>query len=682
MDDDRSGSAGSSTGSNTGNSSITGSSATGSSTTGSSTTSSTEESSTRHQRQLSRVNAVRSLSQQAFIPSTSEVVIRSRDNQPADRSPAHFCPVGRYHPPTDFHAAALKGTAAAEEMLLFDEQQQQQQRGAWRLSQSQYRGGPAHPLVSTSSNENNRDIAWDGATAGYRASSPPPLPPAAMLSRISGAATSPTTASPAFGGATQRRDLNAAPPRHTTPQLQTFSPPRPCLYNVGEAASLARTIGIRPASAPSFPFSSHVYAHNGDGDDDNARTVELTVVRAAYPQHALPRQPLMHPRTLHSSPFHTANDAAVPSPTEHTQTSQQQQQQQIQDVVEAVPGPAMLHGARVATAEERRVRFLYHNRPHVRLTERPLVVSSIVLDRDAWSQPLCYVPLFLPCLHNAHYSVLLSSVLRKSWEPDVLNPLSPSLAYSLFDRDDDDDSVAAATSPRRATTRSTAATPSETSRAPLSNTAMHYGPTAFPLHATPRGSGDEEGEGRARGAVAAPNLFQEMGAPMASASRAAGIFTAPRNVAPAAAPSTSSSLLQNCRHLLYRCFCVRCAVAAQAEALQTDMKMRGAMPFRFPCCSCFHVDSDTYSHLFRTICLLDILTLGLPCGCCCYQGLGTALYGWHLRFLVRARYRIFAWTAIDLLIMCCVPGLAVDQHGAELLLNGVPEMTVGLHFMS
>jgi hypothetical protein len=343
----------------------------------------------------------------------------------------------------------------------------------------------------------------------------------------------------------------------------------------------------------------------------------------------------------------------------------------------AVAGQRAARGVRIATAEERRVRLLFHNRPRRQLAERPLVVSHIVLDHNKWEQPLCYAPLFFPCMTNAFYSIPLKAVLRRSWDADALNPFLPSVAYS-------DSAVEESIHTELEELRQldvtpspppTAHTPSPTPPTLLSTSAVYYVPSAS-LQAA-RLSRTHPHATR----EAAPNPFQQQSTTLTT-DAAPHAFADRRSTDFSAGPSTLlSSFAQNCRHLLYRCLCVRCALASQAQALQADAKMRSAALFRFPTCSCLRVESRTYSELFCMICLLDALTLGVPCGCCCYQGFGTALYGWHLRFMLRARYRIYAWTALDLLMMCCIPGLAVDQQGAELLLNGVPESPVGFSFM-
>ncbi|KAK7196210.1 hypothetical protein NESM_000556300 [Novymonas esmeraldas] len=356
-------------------------------------------------------------------------------------------------------------------------------------------------------------------------------------------------------------------------------------------------------------------------------------------------------------------------------------------------GLALLQQVRIATAEERRVRLLYHTRPHVALVKRPRVVSNIVQDRTRWEQPLCYAPLCFPCMRNTFYSVPLSTVMRTSWEPDLPGPSQPSLAFSDFDTSalsearqhpqqqqqqqhhhhhHQRDGAGVAPPGTRANGAST------TAPTPTVSAVYHVpitAPRLSPANARSRRTRGNSLLHRPQATEERPNPLSRAAA-RAPATPAEELFTLREETA-----RLPVQYANNCSHLLYRFFCVRCAIASQAQALQADADMRSAMPTPFPCCSCLQVESRSYSAVLCAVCLLDLVTLGVPFGCCCYHGVGSALYGWHLRYLLRARYRIFAWTAVDLLTMCCIPGLALDQQGAELLLNGTPETTVALQFM-
>nr|CCM14352.1 hypothetical protein, conserved [Leishmania guyanensis] len=341
-------------------------------------------------------------------------------------------------------------------------------------------------------------------------------------------------------------------------------------------------------------------------------------------------------------------------------------------------GLALPQQARIATAEERRVRLLFHSRPHIRLTKRPQVVANAVLDRPRWTQPLCYPPLCIPCLHNAFYSVPLSTVMRASWEP-VFSSWQPSLAFSDSERPilprreqlSGNLSGAVNVGSRAWATSVTAVMPT--------TAAFYHVPITAPLLAQ-----STMPDRRAGGELL---LHPEPGTSLSNPlshihTRTVASLQEARLSAHNETTGCLARLSHKCRHFVYRCFCVRCAIASQAQALQADAEMRGVKAVPFPCCTCLGVESKSRSELLTTLCLLDLFTLGVPFGCCCYHGLGSALYGWHLRYMLRARYRIFAWTSMDLLIVCCIPGLALDQQGAELLLNGTPESTVGLQFMA
>ncbi|KAG5481877.1 hypothetical protein LSCM4_06954 [Leishmania orientalis] len=333
---------------------------------------------------------------------------------------------------------------------------------------------------------------------------------------------------------------------------------------------------------------------------------------------------------------------------------------------------AFLQQVRISTTEERRVRYLFHSRPRLQLTTRPLVVANAVLDRARWEQPLCYPPLCIPCMRNTVYSVPLSTVMRTSWESDFFASSPPSVTFS-----DSRVSVLSGDQPPR-NPGGAARIGSHAAAGMPTNPAFYHVPATSPWRGQSGAHNRHaDGESFLRGAPdASANPLSRL--PTHLLNRPPGELLIPGN-GEAVSPL---SLSRNCGHLLYRCFCVRCAIASQAQALQTDAEMRASKTAPFPCCACLGVESKSQSAILCRLCVLDLLTLGIPFGCCCYHGLGSALHGWHLRYMLRARYRIFAWTAVDLLIMCCIPGLALDQQGAELLLNGIPESTVGLQFMT
>ncbi|CBZ25466.1 conserved hypothetical protein [Leishmania mexicana MHOM/GT/2001/U1103] len=338
---------------------------------------------------------------------------------------------------------------------------------------------------------------------------------------------------------------------------------------------------------------------------------------------------------------------------------------------------ALLQQVRIATSEERRVRMLFHTRPRIRLRERPLIVTNAVFDRPGWVQPLCHPTLWIPCARNTIYSIPLSTVMRAPWEPDFFASAQPSVAFLASE---------------------TLVLPGEQLRRDLSG-AAHDGPRALgspfttamptapafyhvPLTALPLAQSSAYDRRADRELLRRMRVSSSLNPLSRIGERAAAYSHRELLIPSIETASRPMRFAHNCSHLLYRCFCVRCAIASQIQALQADAEMRGAKMTLFPSCICLGVESKSRTEILSTLCLLDLFTLGAPFGCCCYHGLGSAVYGWHLRYMLRARYRIFAWTSIDLLIMCCIPGLALDQQGAELLLNGTPEATIGLKFMA
>ncbi|EPY15461.1 hypothetical protein STCU_12010 [Strigomonas culicis] len=93
----------------------------------------------------------------------------------------------------------------------------------------------------------------------------------------------------------------------------------------------------------------------------------------------------------------------------------------------------------------------------------------------------------------------------------------------------------------------------------------------------------------------------------------------------------------------------------------------------------YHHSSSYYRRTLCCVLLLDTLSLGICCtplsGFCCYQGLGTALFGWRLRYMVRTRYKLRrAATLLDMLLFnMCFPSWCVEQQGVELLAGGLSE---------
>lgn len=123
---------------------------------------------------------------------------------------------------------------------------------------------------------------------------------------------------------------------------------------------------------------------------------------------------------------------------------------------------------------------------------------------------------------------------------------------------------------------------------------------------------------------------------------------------------TSEALCQ----MRYHC-CVRCDVAqlwhATKEAASSDTATREptrAMERIEPRVLCF-------------IAAADVLSLGSPCGACVYQGLGTAVYGCWVRWLVRKQFAVDGVTWLDCAAMLCCPGCAMRQQHEQMAQAGI-----------
>ncbi|RNF22570.1 uncharacterized protein Tco025E_03141 [Trypanosoma conorhini] len=124
-------------------------------------------------------------------------------------------------------------------------------------------------------------------------------------------------------------------------------------------------------------------------------------------------------------------------------------------------------------------------------------------------------------------------------------------------------------------------------------------------------------------------------------------------------------------HLVWRLFCLRCGVAEQTYLLFREEEERGREPYRL-CCEDFFGREGHMPRSFYYICLCDLLTCGCPCGFF-YHGLGTAAFGWRLRYLLRCRYRLQGTSVGDFSLMLCCPLFAVDQQGLEMMMHGNSE---------
>ncbi|KAG8348901.1 hypothetical protein ERJ75_000063500 [Trypanosoma vivax] len=126
-----------------------------------------------------------------------------------------------------------------------------------------------------------------------------------------------------------------------------------------------------------------------------------------------------------------------------------------------------------------------------------------------------------------------------------------------------------------------------------------------------------------------------------------------------------------CGHFFWRMFCLRCSVVDQTRLLFLDDEKRGRVSQPFGC-ECLLGNGAPTSRTVWTMCLLDFLTCGCPCGCC-YHGMGTTLHECRLRYMVRCRYRISGIVTTDFYNALCCPLLAVDQQGLEMKNFGLIE---------
>lgn len=372
------------------------------------------------------------------------------------------------------------------------------------------------------------------------------------------------------------------------------------------------------------------------------------------------------------------------------------------------PGPASPLGQSYAqlrpeVMELRRLRAEYHNRPRYSLDKPPQQLVAPLLNRESWLQPLCYAPLYFPCMDNA--SPALRGPRRK-----------PSSVLSLRDatsRSGSDVAGQRAGAARGAGTADAAgATPPQSSLGNTPQTNPLLSPSSPHLSMTrdentgtnsavrqvgfastatggaPRSSPVPRPQGGLTSAEVfigngdAPPPQQQRGASTFRQHRSRpgeDLYHQPIDISQHGEPfseatdlGSSGTTSDHCMHLLRRCFCVRCSIAQETYLLFREEERRRREPYRFCCEGFFGADGD-YQRTLLLMCLLDTVTIGMPCGCW-YHGLGTALFGWRIRYLLRCRYRVQGLAIMDCLIMCCMPMNAIDQQASEMAANGIIEV--------
>lgn len=134
---------------------------------------------------------------------------------------------------------------------------------------------------------------------------------------------------------------------------------------------------------------------------------------------------------------------------------------------------------------------------------------------------------------------------------------------------------------------------------------------------------------------------------------------------------SSSPWCRNIERLFFRCCCLRCSIAQQRNILYHDAEERRLLQ-RDLCCDNILVDPRRYCLSVCAIACCDLFTGGLPLPCC-YYGLGTALYGWRIRYEIRLRYGVDGSSMGDFFAMLLCPMLTVDQLSTEIERHGLHE---------
>lgn len=339
-------------------------------------------------------------------------------------------------------------------------------------------------------------------------------------------------------------------------------------------------------------------------------------------------------------------------------------------------------------------REYFHARPRCTLTEPPLVYATPILDQRKYTQPYCYAPLLFPCCAANEYRRAYSGKRRGSdgtmnqdsshyWETD-----DGAGDLIMLDRYDDGDGRHITGD--GATDSSTTYTGDDDNgngngdssevvvRVDADDSAGNlHGSSSTdansnPLAATPHSHGTGSRQPQPQNGYAS--------SPSGSRGRrhqhgrgGTRAQSGPNGNGSNNSRDGAGGCADGCSHLLYRCFCLRCSIAQQTDLLFREEERRQRYPYRF-CCESLYGTNGSYARTLASIIVCDLLSGGLfiPCGLS-YQGCGTALYGWRLRYLIRCRYSIYDVTFLDLLRMLCAPMQAVDQQGTEMAAHSLFE---------
>lgn len=311
-----------------------------------------------------------------------------------------------------------------------------------------------------------------------------------------------------------------------------------------------------------------------------------------------------------------------------------------------------------------------HEHPRRTLEEPPLLYQTPILDKRPFLQPLCYMPLLFPCCMTNDYR---KAYCGKRSSSSLSSPEAMHAGGLLVGEnpEDTDAYVMSEMNPHEALDEATVAFRTRKHRRRADSNA---GALPLPTSNGSNGYGDDTNEGTG---VLRRTSQQQEEEDYAATWQVRQQHPADERSAWLSATDTvvvpTDTVSSGCLHLLQRCFCLRCSIALQTNALFSEERRRRRFPYRFAAEWFFGAEGD-YRRTLLTVLLCDLLSGGLfiPCGFS-YQGLGTACYGWRARYLIRCRYGIFAPAICDFMLMLCLPMLSVDQQGIEMAANGLVE---------
>lgn len=141
-------------------------------------------------------------------------------------------------------------------------------------------------------------------------------------------------------------------------------------------------------------------------------------------------------------------------------------------------------------------------------------------------------------------------------------------------------------------------------------------------------------------------------------------------------PSRTSGFCSNFSRFLFHVCCLQCTLSQQATLMTREREKRRVVPHEFCCDWILGAADRGYTKGLATTLCLDILTCGYPwCMCCCcgYRGMGSLVFGWRLRYLIRCRYGIAGSSVGDIAVMGCCAPFGADQLCTQLSFHGIDE---------